>query len=119
MPDELNNNENKGSSQFGRFLDKYQELELSSRFSQCWFSGVKQMAATLTNSKEKIRLNLDISAKVNDNLNALKERTGSVSVAEAVRKAIALLDLVITHIEENGTVVLRYRDGHEEQLRFL
>jgi hypothetical protein len=71
------------------------------------------------NIKEKIRLNLDISPKVNENLNALKERTESASVAEVMRRAIALYDLITTSIEHDATVVLRHRDGREEILRLL
>jgi hypothetical protein len=70
-------------------------------------------------NKEKIRLNLDISPQANKNLTDLKNRTESTSVAEVIRRAIALYDLVTTHMEKDGSIILKHKDGEQEVLRLL
>jgi hypothetical protein len=71
------------------------------------------------NSKSKVRLNLELSSQVNENLVNLKERTDSASLAEVLRKSITLFDLVTTAQQGGGSVVLRHSDGREEVIKFL
>jgi len=70
-------------------------------------------------SSEKVRLNFEVTPDLKKDLLDLQDRTKSVSVAEVFRKALALLDMVTSHVQHGGTVNLRYKDGREESVRFL
>ena len=70
-------------------------------------------------NKEKIRLNLDISPQADKNLKELESRTESATVAEVIRRAIALYDLVTQHMQHDGEVILKSKDGSEKSLCLL
>ena len=74
---------------------------------------------SVKNSSEKVRLNFEVTPNLKKDLKDLQERTKCVSVTEVFRKALALLDMVTTHVQSGGTVSLKYKDGREEAVRFL
>jgi hypothetical protein len=71
------------------------------------------------NSKNKVRLNLELTEQVNKSLEELKDRTDSPSLTEVLRRSIALFDMITSVQENGGSIVLRYRDGREEVIRLL
>ena len=71
------------------------------------------------NNSDKVRLNFEVTPDLRDELKALQKRTKSVSVAEVFRRALALLDMVTSHVQSGGTLILKYKDGREEVLRLL
>lgn len=73
----------------------------------------------MATKKNKVRLNLEISTAVRDNLTRLKESSGSSSVTDVIRQALALYDMVLTEYTNDGHVVLKRSDGTEERLRIL
>ena len=75
------------------------------------------MAKPTTN--ERIRLNLAITPTVHDRLQRLREISGSETATEVVRRAMAVYDLVLTHVAEGGEVILRHPDGREETVRII
>jgi hypothetical protein len=68
---------------------------------------------------EKIRLNLDISREVRNCLDDLQAKTQLSSVADVVRRALALLSLVVDNEKSGGKLVFRKSDGKEETLIIL
>lgn len=68
---------------------------------------------------EKVRLNLELSQAAKSNLERLQVRTESPSAAEVIRRSLSLLEVVTSHAEKGGTIVLRHPDGKEEIIRLL
>jgi len=72
------------------------------------------------NSKtKKVRLNLEFTPEVKNNLTDLQQRSGSTTLNEVFRKSVALFDMVTTHSQKGGTFILRHTDGSEEVVKFL
>jgi Arc/MetJ-type ribon-helix-helix transcriptional regulator len=65
------------------------------------------------------RLSLDISEKARKTLDDLVERLDYASIAELVRRSVALLDMVSQHERDGGALILRHADGSEEKLKLL
>ena len=68
---------------------------------------------------ERIRLNLAITPAVHDRLHRLREMSESESLTEVVRRAMAVYDLVLSHQNLGGDVVLKHLDGREESIRII
>lgn len=73
----------------------------------------------MVKTKEKIRLNLDISRDTRECLDVLQEETKLSSISDVVRRALALLTVVIENEKEGGKLVFRKKDGSEETLRLI
>jgi len=67
----------------------------------------------------KIRLSLDITPTVKQNMDRLQERISASSYVEVFRKALALLDMITSEQENGTTFLIRDKDGKIEQLRIL
>lgn len=65
---------------------------------------------------ERVRLNLEVSGRVRNQLDDLLKRGDSTSLTEVIRKALALYDLYLEHVQEGGQVIFRHPDGEEEKL---
>lgn len=68
---------------------------------------------------EKVRLNLELSQPVYEQLQALQHHTGAASLTEVFRRSLALYDLVTEHLSSGGKILLRDTDGTEEGLKIL
>jgi len=68
---------------------------------------------------KKVRLNLEFTPEVKNNLADLQKRSGSSTLKEVFRKSVALFDMVTTHTQGGGTFILRHPDGREEVVKFL
>lgn len=68
---------------------------------------------------EKTRLSLEVPKKTRDQIDDLVTRSGASSLTEVIRRALALYDLVLEHKDEEGTVVLRHKDGREEVIHLF
>jgi hypothetical protein len=73
----------------------------------------------LFDQHEKIRLNLELSREVHEQLQTLQHETGAASLTEVIRRALALYDVVVDHVADNGKVVFRYSDDAEETLKII
>jgi hypothetical protein len=69
--------------------------------------------------QQKVRLNLELPQPVRENLARLQDETHSSSVAEVIRRALALFDLAVEHTKEGGDVVLRRKDGTEKTIHLV
>ena len=75
------------------------------------------MAAQKTS--DRVRLSLDVTPKVREQLDLLETRTEAGSITEVIRRALALYDLVIEHQSEGGKLIFQHADGSKESLRVL
>lgn len=64
----------------------------------------------------KVRLNLDMSVEVKEQIEALRDRTHADSMSEVIRRALALYDFMLTQQEAGATTIVRTGDGAESRL---
>jgi hypothetical protein len=64
----------------------------------------------------KARLNLEMSEDVRTRLENLRERTDADSLAEVVRRALAVYDLLWSEREGNGTFFIKRADGETKEV---
>jgi hypothetical protein len=69
--------------------------------------------------KSKVRLNLDLSPKVKDQLSELQTRTDAASLVEVIRRALAVYDMLLDHEATNGKIILENADGTRERVRLI
>ena len=68
---------------------------------------------------DRVRLSLDITPRVREQLSHLEKKTEAGSFTEVVRRVLALYDLVVEHQDEGGKLIFKHADGEEELLRML
>ena len=68
---------------------------------------------------EKVRLNLELSKQVHDQIQTLQQRSDASSLTEVIRRSLALYDLISEHIAEGGRIVLKHKNGTEEVVRMV
>ena len=60
------------------------------------------------------------SPELREQIESLAKRSPNANnFTDVVKRAVALYDLVLEHVEEGGKLVFRHKDGSEETLRFL
>jgi Arc/MetJ-type ribon-helix-helix transcriptional regulator len=64
------------------------------------------------------RIQFDFTTKAREQLDNLVKQTGAASRAEAVRRALALLDHAIKTKEQGGEILIRV-NGKEQKLLIL
>ncbi|MGS1076456.1 ribbon-helix-helix protein, CopG family [Burkholderia gladioli] len=67
----------------------------------------------------KVRLNLDMSVEVKEQIEALRDRMRADSMSEVIRRALAVYDFMLTQQEAGAIVVLRSSDGSDTRLPLL
>ncbi|WP_244119793.1 ribbon-helix-helix protein, CopG family [Burkholderia gladioli] len=67
----------------------------------------------------KVRLNLDMSVEVKEQIEALRDRMRADSMSEVIRRALAVYDFMLTQQDEGAIVVLRSNDGSDTRLPLL
>ena len=73
------------------------------------------MAAT----KLTERLHLAMNPKTRKLLDDLQDRTGTQTMSETIRRALALLDIVSAEEEKGGELYVQRPDGKHIQIRVL
>lgn len=64
----------------------------------------------------KIRLNLDMTVEVKEQIEALRDRMHADSMSEVVRRALALYDFMLTQQEAGAATIVRSSDGAESRV---
>lgn len=64
---------------------------------------------------KKRRLQFDFSGEAVTHLDELVKDLNATSRAEVVRRALSLLSRVTVHINDGGAVILRSKDGSQEE----
>jgi cell division protein ZapA (FtsZ GTPase activity inhibitor) len=62
------------------------------------------------------RLNMQITDDVDDRLQRLRARNGSITTTEVFRRALAVYEKLLDTVEAGGEVVLKDADGRERVL---
>ena len=65
---------------------------------------------------EKMKMNLEMTAKTHDQLMAIKGRVQAASKAEVLRRALAVYDMVTDLDQQGVTIVAQHPDGNKERL---
>ncbi|MEO5917616.1 MAG: hypothetical protein ABIS50_25525 [Luteolibacter sp.] len=69
--------------------------------------------------RETVRINLEVTPSVRDQIKELRVKSEATSLAEVFRRALAIYELVIDFQKQGGKIVLESRDGERETLRIL
>ena len=80
---------------------------------------MRESGIMILRKNKKVRLNLEFTQAVKENLTDLQHRSGSSTLNEVFRKSLALYDLVTTHAKRGGVFILRHKDGRDEMVKFL
>ncbi len=70
----------------------------------------------MATSDQKERLHLAMSSKTKQLLDNLQERTDTGSMAETIRRAIALLDVVSVEQDKGGELYIHRANGEQVKL---
>ena len=72
-----------------------------------------------TSNGPKIRLNLETTEAVRARLEALRTRTGADSLAEVVRKALAVYEFLWDEREKGGVLTVKGEDNRDREVVLL
>jgi len=64
-------------------------------------------------------LNLAMPHKTKQLIDDLQERTGSGTMSETIRRALALLDVITAKQEEGGKLFVHWPNGTQSQVHIL
>jgi hypothetical protein len=67
----------------------------------------------------KIRLNLEFTPPIHQQMQAVQVRSHASSLTEMLRRAVALYDLITEHCTHGGEIILRNSKGQDEKLKIL
>ncbi len=67
----------------------------------------------------KVRLNLDISVEVKEQIESIRDRTQADSMGEVVRRALSVYSYLLANQTQNSKIVIRSSDGEELQFFIL
>ena len=62
------------------------------------------------------RLNLEMSQRVRERLERLRDQTGADSLVEVIRRSLAVYELLWSEQEKGGKLVVRRPDGDAEMM---
>ena len=62
----------------------------------------------------KTRLNLEMTVKVKENLERLREQTDAQSFTEVIRRALALYRSLLDYKNTGAQIILRTKDGDRD-----
>lgn len=65
------------------------------------------------------RLSVDLDPESKGLIDSLVERSGSLTISELIRRALALYFIVVEHRARGGKLVFRHSDGRDETLMIL
>ena len=68
---------------------------------------------------ERVRLNLELSRQVYDQMQTLQKRSDAASLTEVIRRALALYDAITEHLSEDGRIIFRHKNGSEENVKLI
>lgn len=68
---------------------------------------------------DKHRISLDVSPKAKQEFVKLQKKTGSHTLVELFRNAMAVYELIVDHQKAGGKVILQDKAGEQEVLRLI
>ena len=70
-------------------------------------------------NENRVRLSLDITPLARKRLDDLMKRTDATSIAEVIRRSLALLEVCLDYEEEGGSILFRDPDGTDQPLKMI
>lgn len=67
----------------------------------------------------KYRLSIDLQPEARKELPKLQKKVGALNLIDLIRKALAVIELIVDHQKAGGKVVLVNADGTKETLRII
>jgi hypothetical protein len=80
---------------------------------------MKKNPEKASRASERSRLTLDLDANSRKIVDEIIERSGSLTITELIRRALALYSIIVEHRRNGGKVVFKHPDGREETLLIL
>ena len=71
------------------------------------------------NPNEKVRMTLELTKPIREQLERMQRESQADSLAEVIRRALAVYDLMLEVNREGAKVIATYKDGSKERLRVL
>lgn len=68
---------------------------------------------------QKHRLNVDMTPEGKRQLDSLQKNLRVPAMIDVIRKAFAILELILDHQKAGGKVVLEHKDGSRETLKIV
>lgn len=76
-------------------------------------------AKASTRNRDTVRINLEVSPQVREQIKHLREQSSATTLAEVFRKSLALYEMVLDHTQDGGKLVLENENGDREVIRIL
>lgn len=76
-------------------------------------------ALDLPKDRETVRINLEVTLNVRDQIKALRIKSDASSLAEVFRRSLAVYEMVIDLQKQGGRFILENRDGERETIRIF
>ncbi len=76
-------------------------------------------AVDSTKDRETVRINLEVTPSVRDQIKALRVKSDASSLAEVFRRSLAVYEMVIDLQKQGGKFILESCDGERETIRIL
>lgn len=73
----------------------------------------------MTRRADVVRLNLEMPAQTKESIAALEDRIQAGSMAEVIRRALALLDVVSAAQEAGLRLYIHEKDGYQREVIFI
>lgn len=70
----------------------------------------------ISTKREMVRLNLALSKEVRDRIESIRDETHAESIAEVIRRAVAVYDLLIEEQQSGGEVLVRNGESESRVL---
>jgi hypothetical protein len=70
-------------------------------------------------SRGTIRVSLEVSPKVKDLFEEVRDKSDAPSLSDAFRKSLAVLAMLLEHTAKGGKIVLEGEDGSREILKIV
>lgn len=67
----------------------------------------------------RYRLNIDMAPEARKELPKLQKKMGAKNIVDVIRKALAVLELIVDHQKSGGKVILQDKAGEQEVLRLI
>jgi hypothetical protein len=76
-------------------------------------------APDFTKDRETVRINLEVTPSVRDQIKALRVKSDASSLAEVFRRSLAVYEMVIDLQKQGGKFILESREGERETIRIM
>lgn len=69
--------------------------------------------------RETVRINLEVTPAVREQIKALRVKSDAASLAEVFRRSLAIYDMIVDVQKDGGKFILENRNGDRETVRIF